>query len=201
MRDPREALDYPSIDDDKFLAWMWNRLPWPDARRYVGYLTNRRHDAMTEAPLFSSSWQEAELFDTAQEAHDFVEDAALKRGHPGGPVFVSDVWYLKRLCGYAAPTPEERILMTRTGRGFEIGHFTDRYDVKCSIQKSSLATEDAIWLGPDHPDPKILIEGKGWQPAKLPDGCITNTRMHLTREQVIELLPLLTRFAQTGDLT
>lgn len=200
MSDPKHALDYPNIDDSKFLIWVWNGLPWPDAKRHIGYLTDKKRDPLSSAPLFTAEWRGAKLFDSAIEAVEFLDKATDDRVHPYNAT-ISDVWYLKRLCGYEPPTPEERILMTRTGRGFEIGHFVDRYDVKCSIQKSSLATEDAIWIGPDHPDPKILIEGKGWQPAKLPDGCITNTLMHLTREQVIELLPLLTRFAETGDLT
>jgi len=33
---------------------------------------------------------------------------------------------------------------TTTGRGFQYIEFEDRYGHKCSLQKSSLATEDAI---------------------------------------------------------
>ena len=39
----------------------------------------------------------------------------------------------------------------RNQRGFEVGKFTDLFGEKCSIQKSSLATDDAIWLGIDNP--------------------------------------------------
>lgn len=61
-------------------------------------------------------------------------------------------------------------------RGFLRGQFTDRYGFPCSIQKSSLATEDCIWLGRD------LV------------------RMHLTREMAAELIPLLQHFVETGEL-
>ena len=93
-----------------------------------------------------------------------------------------------------------KIKMTRTGRGFAVGSFTDRYGVKCSIQKSSLATEDAIWLGCNDADPKVCVPGMSWQPVDMPDGYVANTRMHLTRKQVLALLPLLEHFVETGEL-
>ena len=43
-----------------------------------------------------------------------------------------------------------------TGRGFELIEFTDLYGAKCSLQQSSLATEDALWFGPDNANPKIM---------------------------------------------
>lgn len=62
-----------------------------------------------------------------------------------------------------------------TGRGFVRADFVDLYDLECSLQKSSLADTDAIWLGGDE-------------------------RMHLSREMVARLLPALIHFASTGDL-
>ena len=38
---------------------------------------------------------------------------------------------------------------SKTGRGFDIAEFTDEHGDQCSLQKSSLATEDCIWLGID----------------------------------------------------
>lgn len=64
-----------------------------------------------------------------------------------------------------------------TPRGFMRAEFTDRFDKPCSIQKSSLATEDALWLG------------------------VNENRMHLTMELAEELWPILKRFAETGELT
>lgn len=107
----------------------------------------------------------------------------------------------------------------KTLRGFSIATFIDRYDAKCSIQKSSLATENAIWLGVDDAEPRIMARDafalgrvdilkpmsdpermNGWVSYPLPDGVRMTTRMHLTQEMVRDLLPLLIRFAETGDL-
>lgn len=88
---------------------------------------------------------------------------------------------------------------SRTNRGFSIINFNDLYDVECSLQKSSLATEDAIWLGVDDADPKI-IDGIGWVPYDIPDDVILNTRMHLNREQAKKLVDAINVFIETGDL-
>ena len=75
-----------------------------------------------------------------------------------------------------------------TDRGFSRVDFDDRYDARCSLQKSSLATENAIWLGQNEPTV---------HPAT---GEIVGCRMHLTQEDVRWLLPILTHFAETGEL-
>lgn len=68
--------------------------------------------------------------------------------------------------------------MRQTERGFDILEFKDRYGKECSLQKSSLATEDCIWLG--------VNSARG--------------RMHLTQDMVRDLLPYLNNFVETGDL-
>ena len=97
--------------------------------------------------------------------------------------------------------------MKHTERGFAIHYFTDRYGVECSLQKSSLATEDCIWIGANKIGLKRFEPGKGWEDVPLRDdgfpGGVThqaNTRMHLTRLQVEKLLPLLDKFVTTGEL-
>lgn len=101
--------------------------------------------------------------------------------------------------------------ITRTARGFALIEFADFYQAKCSVQKSSLATEDAIWLGVDDAEPKIMAsqasqfgvktkETCGWVPYPIPEGVSLTTRMHLTRDQVKELLPILRHFVKTGEL-
>lgn len=101
--------------------------------------------------------------------------------------------------------------LRKTERGFEIGEFTDRYGQRCSIQKSSLATEDAIWFGLDDADPQIMAsdairlgipteENCGWIKFEIPKEVLISTRMHLTQDMVKELLPILQRFAETGEL-
>jgi hypothetical protein len=66
---------------------------------------------------------------------------------------------------------------SKTARGFSMIEFGDLYGNDCSIQKSSLATADAIWLG--------LDEGQ---------------RMHLDRDTAAWLARVLSAFATTGEL-
>ena len=73
-------------------------------------------------------------------------------------------------------------------RGFLKGAWLDRYGEKCSIQKSSLAEEDCIWLGCDH---ETIHHTTG-------ERC--GARMHLTQQMVADLLPLLQHFVETGEL-
>lgn len=101
---------------------------------------------------------------------------------------------------------------TRTARGFTTASFTDRYGSECSIQKSSLATEDAIWLGVDEANPQVMAsvaerlgvptggQTTGWVPFPVPEDVSFSTRMHLTRNQVAALLPALEHFVRTGEL-
>ena len=103
------------------------------------------------------------------------------------------------------------IIQGETNRGFGIIEFTDRYGVRCSLQKSSLATEDAIWFGCDDLNPQIMAsqakafgiettETCGWVPYPIPKEVLMNDRMHLTRSQVKDLLPILQKFAKTGEI-
>jgi len=102
-----------------------------------------------------------------------------------------------------------------TQRGFALAKFEDRNGLKCSLQKSSLATEDAIWFGVDDAEPVIMardairmglkpVEGgekdNGWVPFEIPKEVLLHTRMHLTQDQVKALLPALQHFAETGEL-
>lgn len=89
--------------------------------------------------------------------------------------------------------------VNNTSRGFGRIEFTDLYGVPCSVQESSLATDDAIWLGANEIGLKKFNPGQGWQDVPTPDS-VANTRMHLSREQVAALLPILTHFVETGDL-
>jgi len=108
-----------------------------------------------------------------------------------------------------------KIKIKRNARGFKVGEFTDRYGLKCSIQKSSIATENCIWLGVDDPKPLIMSsdairlglkkqtfdeKDNGWVDFKIPDEVLIHNRMHLTVNQVKELLPILQKFVETGEL-
>jgi hypothetical protein len=93
--------------------------------------------------------------------------------------------------------------LEKTKRGFLNGTFTDRYGAECSIQKSSLATEDAIWLGIDNPKLTVFEDEKmgAYITTSLPKNWMVESRMHLTREMVEELLPILQNFVATGELS
>ena len=91
----------------------------------------------------------------------------------------------------------------KTNRGFAYIEFEDRSGRSCSLQKSSLATADAVWLGCTEIGLKRFAAGLGWQDIELVDTMrdhyVANNRMELTREQVAELLPHLQRFVETGE--
>lgn len=103
-------------------------------------------------------------------------------------------------------------MIERNERGFEFTKFKDRYGAICSLQKSSLATEDAIWFGIDDVNPIIMTndaiklgiptnETCGWIKYWIPKEVQLNARMHLTREQVALLLPYFKNFVETGELS
>jgi hypothetical protein len=75
-----------------------------------------------------------------------------------------------------------------TERGFSRYEFRDRYGCSCSLQKSSLATEDAIWLGCNEPTVHHVTDR-------------ASCRMHLTRGDVAALLPILHHFMMTGEVS
>lgn len=88
------------------------------------------------------------------------------------------------------------MIVSKTSRGFDLIEFLDRYGTKCSLQKSSLAGDDAIWFGIDDPEPKMLAtdairlgieteQTTGWIPYGLPEELSLTSRMHLTRAQVL----------------
>lgn len=92
-----------------------------------------------------------------------------------------------------------------TNRGFCHVTFVDFYNKACSITKSSLATEDCIWLGLDNPEPKIMASkvipgGTGWVDYPIHPDVLISTHMHLSRSQAAALLPYLQTFVETGDL-
>jgi hypothetical protein len=76
------------------------------------------------------------------------------------------------------------IRWTHTERGFARGDFADLYGQKCSLQRSSIATTDAVWCGVD-----VSLRGDE-----------VNSRMHLDREQARVLAAHLQRFADEGVL-
>lgn len=94
---------------------------------------------------------------------------------------------------------------TYTDRGFRYVEFEDYYGEKCSVQESSLASHDCIWLGLQEVSPiimarKIQENGVGWVKYPIPKDVFINSKMHLTQEQAKELIDILQKFVDTGRL-
>lgn len=99
----------------------------------------------------------------------------------------------------------------RTSRGFALYEFKDANGQGCTLQKSSAAQQDLIWLGCDDIPPKIMAsqaakhgvetkETTGWIDYPLPEGCLLTSRMHLSKKQAIWLLPKLIKFILRGEV-
>ena len=58
----------------------------------------------------------------------------------------------------------------------------------------NIMTSDAIKFGLD------TNGANGWMNYEIPKEVLLSTRMHLTQDMVIELLPILQKFAETGEL-
>lgn len=94
-----------------------------------------------------------------------------------------------------------------TNRGFRIDRFEDEYGVKCSLQESSLMSDEGfVWFGCDEIGLKKFTPHVGWEDVELeqdyPYGVThsANTSMHLSQSQVRDLLPALQHFAEHGVL-
>lgn len=95
---------------------------------------------------------------------------------------------------------KDGLTCTVTDRGFPLISFEDQYGEICSLQVSSLMGEQSsCWLGVTTPTIQVMAPGKGWQPVKLPEGAVVNSRMHLNQDQVRALLPHLQAFANSGE--
>lgn len=85
-----------------------------------------------------------------------------------------------------------------TNRGTSRLEFKDSDGVECSLQGPSDVPH--IWLGCNSNRHKIFKPGEGWCDLDLGEGVICSSGMHLTQDQIRELLPYLQRFANTGSV-
>lgn len=94
---------------------------------------------------------------------------------------------------------------------FETAYFKDFYEHECLVEKSTIADDECIWLGIKEADPQIMAKhahkygiktesSVGWVKYDIPEEVLLTTKMHLNREQVKELLPILINFVETGNL-
>lgn len=96
--------------------------------------------------------------------------------------------------------------------GFPTAEFRDFYNKRCLVEISSIADERCIWLGLKSADPKIMAKNAeklgvitdkkvGWIDYEIPSEVLLSTKMHLSQDQVKALLPILKKFAKTGELS
>lgn len=96
--------------------------------------------------------------------------------------------------------------MPKTKRGFSYQEFEDYNGVACEIKKSSVAGDDCIWFGAKEIGLKEFVAYRKppWKEVELEQTerhhHIANNSMHLSREQVKELLPILHKFVETGEI-
>lgn len=113
-----------------------------------------------------------------------------------------------------------RFINTKTPRGFDKVLFEDSYFHKCSLQISSAAIDECIWLGIENAHPQIMstdaiklgiAEEKnlphncfgqpcGWIDYPVPDEVLFTTRLHLNRKQAKQLGLKLLQFAYSGEI-
>lgn len=90
----------------------------------------------------------------------------------------------------------------KTIKKLAINNFKDDHDQDCILKKSSSSLEDKIWFGVTNP--KLMVyenNSKGkCIVTDMPSTFSVNSKMHLTRSQVKELLPYLENFVNTGNL-
>jgi len=73
-----------------------------------------------------------------------------------------------------------------TPRGFKILKFEDAYNIKCSIQQSSVI--DHFWVGVSDIKPMTMDPIFGWRKCDLPQDIVFHSRMHLNKEQIGDLI-------------
>tara|TARA_R110000822_G_scaffold25937_9_gene78477 strand:+ start:3188 stop:3529 length:342 start_codon:yes stop_codon:yes gene_type:complete len=107
---------------------------------------------------------------------------------------------------------KKKMTKSTTERGFTHYEFMDSYGAKCSVQKSSSAMEDKVWVGVDDANPIIMASQakshgvdpdgvtSGWVKYPIPSEVLLSTRMHLNQQMAKELINVLQKFVDTGGI-
>lgn len=101
-RSARDALDYPTMDGEKFVIWFGNEHLWPDARRQTHYVCART-DALKGYALLTILPEDALVFDTEGDARGFLQRNEALRGRPYRGAQVTTIADLKIARGYTLP--------------------------------------------------------------------------------------------------
>lgn len=78
--------------------------------------------------------------------------------------------------------------VTKISRGFQLIEFKDLCGEACSIQQSSLADKDALWIGAEHETIHAVTGEK------------CGARMHVDRRLAKQLITILQKWIKTGNL-
>ena len=103
-------------------------------------------------------------------------------------------------------------MMAKTERGFDLIEFKDSDGNQCTIQKSSSAKEDKVWIGISSAQATIFASeaakqgyptnaGQGWIDFYIPEEVIIPTKMLLNKKQAASIINTLQKFVNTGDIT
>lgn len=89
-------------------------------------------------------------------------------------------------------------------RGFNVGNFKDAEGNECYLKESCLSGGPYIRVGAKEIGLKHFVAYKGWTDVdtslRMDEHWVANNTMLLTQEMVKNLLPALTKFAETGEL-
>ncbi len=96
---PRQALDYPRIDDDLWVIWWFNGKKWPDAGRRLMYVSSTQINRLKGWALYTVSYEDAAVFQTEVDARSWLAIHQGRRRHSYG-CDVTTVRELKERCGY-----------------------------------------------------------------------------------------------------
>lgn len=100
INDPKRALDYPHIPDDKFIIVWYNDAKWPAANRKSSYMTNSKFHAIDDWALFTPFWEESAVFDNYSSAIEYFDLQQSKRKIPYN-CKIMRVDHFKKERGYA----------------------------------------------------------------------------------------------------
>lgn len=98
---PKAALDYPKIPDEKFIIWYSNDVKWPHGARVTTYMTSNKKHPLNDSCLMSTWADDAVMFETEDEAKSFFYEQTEKRGFPYHNINITTVSQMKIKRGYA----------------------------------------------------------------------------------------------------
>ncbi len=96
---PRQALDYPHLDDDLWIIWWSNGKKWPDAHRDLMYVSATQVNSLKGWALYTINYKDAAVFPDEMAAQSWLAVHQKRRRHPYG-CRVTTIRELKERCGY-----------------------------------------------------------------------------------------------------